>query len=74
MSKTKWMALLEHHIDGRAKYLTSLQNSNSYCQYGKKKHIMMDIFGNPQKPFCLFSDIAFLSKNRKEDMVSFLLD
>lgn len=36
----------------------------SYCIYGSKRHMMTDIFTNPQMPFYKFGDLFFLEKSR----------
>ena len=34
----------------------------SYCLYGSKRHMLMDIFSNPELPFYRFGDIMVLAK------------
>ncbi|GHT24048.1 ATPase [Bacteroidia bacterium] len=34
----------------------------SYCLYGSKRHMLLDIFSNPSMPFYKFGDILFLEK------------
>lgn len=34
----------------------------SYCLYGSKRHMMMDVFTNPSMPFYKFGDMLFLEK------------
>ncbi|GAP72027.1 hypothetical protein SAMD00024442_22_19 [Candidatus Symbiothrix dinenymphae] len=34
----------------------------SYCLYGSKRHMLLDIFSNPSMPFYKFGDIMFLEK------------
>ncbi|MBN2863577.1 MAG: ATP-binding protein, partial [Bacteroidales bacterium] len=34
----------------------------SYCLYGSKRHMMMDVFESPSMPFYKFGDIIFLEK------------
>ena len=34
----------------------------SYCLYGSKRHMMMDVFTKPSMPFYKFGDIIFLQK------------
>ena len=33
-----------------------------YCLYGSKRHMLLNIFSNPEMPFYKFGDIMFLSK------------
>jgi len=34
----------------------------SYCLYGSKRHMMLDVFTNPSMPFYKFGDLIFLEK------------
>jgi len=34
----------------------------SYCLYGSKRHMMLDVFTNPSMPFYKFGDMIFLEK------------
>lgn len=34
----------------------------SYCLYGSKRHMMMEIFENSSRPFYKFGDVFFLEK------------
>jgi len=36
--------------------------NTSYCIYGSKRHMMMDVFTSPSMPFYKFGDIIFLEK------------
>jgi len=44
----------------------------SYCLYGSKRHMMMDIFTKQSMPFYKFGDLMFLEKIDKEDWVPFI--
>lgn len=44
----------------------------SYCLYGSKRHMMMDVFESPSMPFYKFGDIIFLEKISKADWLGFL--
>lgn len=46
----------------------------SYCLYGSKRHMMMDIFTKQSMPFYKFGDMMFLEKIAKEDWVPFIQD
>ena len=46
----------------------------SYCLYGSKRHMMMDIFTNPQMPFYKFGDLFFLSKIKTEHFAPFITE
>lgn len=44
----------------------------SYCLYGSKRHMLMDVFTSPSMPFYKFGDIIFLNKITLEDWIPFL--
>lgn len=44
----------------------------SYCLYGSKRHMMMDIFTSPSMPFYKFGDMMFLEKISEENWIPFI--
>jgi len=44
----------------------------SYCLYGSKRHMLMDVFTSPSMPFYKFGDIIFLSKISLDDWIPFI--
>jgi len=44
----------------------------TYCLYGSKRHMMMDIFTSASMPFYKFGDIMFLEKIAEDKWVTFL--
>jgi hypothetical protein len=44
----------------------------SYCLYGSKRHMLMDVFTSPSMPFYKFGDIIFLNKITLEDWIPFI--
>lgn len=46
----------------------------SYCLYGSKRHMMLDVFTNSSMPFYKFGDILFLEKIDTESWVSFIME
>ena len=46
----------------------------SYCLYGSKRHMLMDVFTNPSMPFYKFGSLLFLEKIKMEDWVPFICD
>lgn len=44
----------------------------SYCLYGSKKHMMIDIFQNNKMPFYKFGDVIFLEKIGTDHWVKFI--
>lgn len=45
----------------------------SYCLYGSKRHMLMDVFTSPSMPFYKFGDIVFLDKISTDDWVKFIV-
>lgn len=60
-------------LEGKMRSVWQHQTRVSYCFYGSKKHMMMDIFADSQKPFYRFSTIMFMPKIKKEDWIPFIL-
>lgn len=48
------------------------QTSVSYCLYGSKRHMLLDIFNDYSMPFYKFGDILFLHKIGRNDWISFI--
>lgn len=46
--------------------------SVSYCLYGSKRHMLLNIFNDYGMPFYKFGDILFLSKINREEWVAFI--
>lgn len=44
----------------------------SYCLYGSKRHMLMDVFTSPSMPFYKFGDIVFLKKISLNDWIPFI--
>jgi len=49
------------------------QQNVSYCLYGSKRHMMMDIFNSSSKPFFRFGQIMFLGKISEKEWIDFIL-
>jgi hypothetical protein len=45
----------------------------TYCLYGSKRHMMIDIFTSQSMPFYKFGDIVFLQKIEKDELVRFII-
>lgn len=45
----------------------------SYCLYGSKRHMMLDVFTNPNMPFYNFGDLLFLEKIDTEHWIDFIV-
>jgi len=50
------------------------QQNVTYCLYGSKRHMMMDIFSSPSKPFYRFGQTMFLSKIAENEWVNYLVN
>ena len=50
------------------------QQNVSYCLYGSKRHMMMNIFNSPSKPFYRFGQMMFLSKIFENEWVKYITD
>jgi len=44
----------------------------SYCLYGSKRHMMLDVFTNSSMPFYKFGDLVFLEKIDTESWIEFI--
>ena len=49
------------------------QQSVTYCLYGSKQHMMIDIFNSYSKPFYRFGQIMFLSKIAENEWVNYIV-
>lgn len=45
----------------------------SYCLYGSKKHMLMDIFGNVSMPFYRFGSLMFLDKIETKHWIPYII-
>jgi AAA+ ATPase superfamily predicted ATPase len=45
----------------------------SYCLYGSKRHLLMDIFSSTAMPFYKFGDVVFLEKIKENYWVNFII-
>ncbi|MEG0891593.1 MAG: ATP-binding protein [Bacteroidales bacterium] len=61
-------------LEGNMRSVWQHQDKVSYCLYGSKRHMMIDIFNSSSKPFYRFGQIMFLQKIHKEEWVKFIVD
>jgi uncharacterized protein len=68
------IAGFENPLDFQKKLRSHWQTHKtaSYCLYGSKRHMMMEVFTSPAMPFYKFGDILFLEKISIEDWIPFL--
>lgn len=45
----------------------------SYCLYGSKRNMMIDLFSGPKNPFYKFGDMIFLQKIAKQEWIPFIV-
>ncbi len=60
-------------LEGKMRSEWQLQHNVTYCFYGSKRHMMMDIFGNSTNPFYRFGQVLFLQKISKEYWIPYIL-
>lgn len=60
-------------MEGKMRSVWQKQHSVSYCFYGSKRHMMMDIFNNSSNPFYRFGQVLFLQKIKKEEWIPFIV-
>ena len=61
-------------LEGKMRSEWQLQHNTTYCFYGSKRHMMMDIFGNANNPFYRFGQVLFLQKISKEYWIPYIID
>lgn len=62
------------NMEGKMRSAWQQQQHVSYCLYGSKRHMMMDIFNNSNSPFYMFGQMLFLQKISKTEWVPFIVD
>lgn len=60
-------------LEGKLRAAWQKQHDVSYCLYGSKRHMMLDIFGNSFKPFYRFGQVIFLKKIPKTEWIPFIV-
>lgn len=61
-------------LEGKMRSVWQKQQQVSYCFYGSKRHMMLDIFNNSSNPFYRFGQVLFLQKIRKEEWLPFIVN
>ncbi len=62
------------NMEGKMRSAWQQQQHVSYCLYGSKRHMMMDIFNNSNSPFYRFGQMVFMGKIAKEEWIPFIVD
>ena len=69
------LALLPEYKDmeGKMRSEWQLQEHVSYCLYGSKRSMMLNIFNNANNPFYRFGQVIFMKKIAKKEWVPFIV-
>ena len=60
------------NMEGKMRSAWQQQQHVTYCLYGSKRHMMMDIFNNAHSPFYRFGQMLFLDKIAKTAWMPFI--
>lgn len=60
-------------MEGMLRSVWQNQPDVTYCLYGSKRHMIMDIFNNSNKPFYRFGQILYLNKIATEYWVEYII-
>lgn len=65
----------DHPVDFQKKLRAhwQLHQHVTYCIYGSKRHMLMEVFSSPSMPFYKFGDIIFLEKIKEKDWIDFII-
>ena len=61
-------------MEGKMRSVWQQQEQTTYCLYGSKRHMMMDIFNNSNNPFYRFGQVVFLDKITKNNWMPFIIE
>lgn len=61
-------------LEGKMRSAWQKQDQVSYCFYGSKRHMMLDIFNKSSNPFYRFGQLLFLQKIKKEEWIPFIVN
>ena len=62
------------NMEGKMRSAWQQQQHVTYCMYGSKRHMMMDIFNNSNSPFYRFGQMLFMEKIPKSEWMPFIID
>jgi len=60
-------------MEGKMRSVWQQQDDVTYCLYGSKRHMMLNIFNTANSPFYRFGQVVFLQKIAKEDWMPFIV-
>ena len=59
-------------MEGKMRSVWQQQQLTSYCLYGSKRNMMLNIFNNSNSPFYRFGQVFFMQKIAKEHWIPFI--
>lgn len=59
-------------MEGKMRSVWQHQQLTSYCLYGSKRNMMLNIFNNANSPFYRFGQVIFMQKIAKEHWIPFI--
>ena len=59
-------------MEGKMRSVWQQQQLTSYCLYGSKRNMMLNIFNNSNSPFYRFGQVIFMNKISKEHWIPFI--
>jgi len=59
-------------MEGKMRSVWQQQQFTSYCLYGSKRNMMLNIFNNSNSPFYRFGQVIFMQKIAKEHWIPFI--
>jgi AAA+ ATPase superfamily predicted ATPase len=60
-------------LQGKLRSVWQHHQHATYCLYGSKRHLLLDIFNSRSMPFYKFGDVMFLEKISKEHLTAFVI-
>lgn len=60
-------------MEGKMRSVWQQQQLTSYCLYGSKRNMMLNIFNNSNSPFYRFGQVIFMNKIAKEHWMPFII-
>ena len=63
-----------NRMEGILRSVWQHQQDVTYCLYGSKRHMLMDIFNNSNKPFYRFGQVLYLDKIATTYWVKYIVD
>ncbi|MGM9834015.1 MAG: ATP-binding protein [Candidatus Limisoma sp.] len=61
-------------IEGTLRSIWQQHRHTTYCLYGSKRHMMLDIFNNSANPFYRFGQVLYLEKISKQYWIPYIVD